>query len=169
MMPPPPVSMERPVPPAFTKLDSSQHVSKAVSLARGWPIEAEAPPTGAFAAVPVVAEPAARVDGEAASAAVSSAAARRQGYGQQVKFGTRYNSFESIDENLLAAPPPARFDSTEAPASSPIVLGSVAQSHAACNGQVEDAGPELIRPPFPKRYDSSSHFDKALAQKASRD
>merc|ERR1711865_1092451 len=73
------ICLQRPPPPAFKKLDSSQHVSKAVALSRGWPTSHEPPPELTSHEQPV--------------AASSAPPAPR------VKFGTRYNSFESIDEN----------------------------------------------------------------------
>jgi len=102
------ICLQRPVPPAYLKLDSSQRLDKAYAQSRGWPTSTELPPDfadpRAAAAAPDGAAPSSAANAAAATSAAeashatSSTSCSSGKLQPPVKFGVRYNSFESIDE-----------------------------------------------------------------------
>lgn len=134
------ICLQRPLPPSLKKLDSSQRVDKAVALQRGWPTTHEPPPN---VSQPTNTQPAPDNTQPAASSTRPAASSGRPAR-TPVKFGVRYNSFESIDENVL----PTTADNTS----------TLAENKSTA----VPASAELVRPSLPARYDSSQRLNKAL-------
>lgn len=172
---PPPVSVSKPK-PQFAKLDSSKAVNKAIAQARGWPTSDAPPPPEVLAAAAAATAPQPAPPPPASATQPTAAAAapgRSRPGGGPVKFGTRYNSFETIDENAMqmqtTIPPAplARFDSSDpsAATSSPVVLGPVSKADPTSDAPAPaSTAPPPPKPAIPTRYNSSTHLDKALGR-----